>query len=165
LRLTYNKLTATELVEVGVKIEFKFQIIIFAFMDQTFGKKYKLCRQKLIDSVFKQGASVKQYPFVLHFLEVEETLEAPFQITISAPKRLFRKAHDRNRIKRLMRETVRRNKLILETHVETHKNLALFMVYTNKEEMPYDVLLRKTEQLFIQLIKKLEENDTSKIEQ
>jgi hypothetical protein len=39
------------------------------------------------------------------------------------------------------------------------------MVYTNKEEMPYDVLLRKTEQLFIQLIKKLEENDTSKNEQ
>lgn len=129
-------------------------------MDQTLGKKYKLCRQKLIESVFKQGASVKQYPFVLHFLEVEEKLEAPFQITISAPKRLFRKAHDRNRIKRLMRETIRKNKLILESFIEIeNRQLALFMVYTNKEEMPYDVLLKKTEQLFTQLIKKIQDNE------
>jgi ribonuclease P protein component len=134
-------------------------------MDQTFGKKYKLCRQKLIDSVFKTGTSVKQYPFVLHFLEVEETLDAPFQITISAPKRLYRKAHDRNRVKRLMRETIRKNKLILETFIETHdKHLALFMVYTSKEEMPYDILLKKTEQLFNQLVKKLEDNETNKIQ-
>ena len=132
-------------------------------MDQTLGKKYKLCRQKLIESVFKQGASVKQYPFVLHFLEVEEKLEAPFQITISAPKRLFRKAHDRNRIKRLMRETIRKNKLILESFIEIeNRKLALFMVYTNKEEMPYDVLLKKTEQLFTQLIKKIQDNELTK---
>ncbi len=132
-------------------------------MDQTLGKKYKLCRQKLIESVFKQGASVKQYPFVLHFLEVEEKLEAPFQITISAPKRLFRKAHDRNRIKRLMRETIRKNKLILESFIEIeNRQLALFMVYTNKEEMPYDVLLKKTEQLFTQLIKKIQDNELTK---
>ena len=132
-------------------------------MDQTFGKKYKLCRQKLIDSVFKQGAYVKQYPFVLHFLEVDEVLEAPFQITISAPKRLFRKAHDRNRIKRLMRETVRKNKINLETFItDNNKNLALFMVYTNREEMPYEVLLKKTEQLFSQLIQKIASNDTTK---
>ena len=132
-------------------------------MDQTFGKKYKLCRQKLIDSVFKSGNTVKQYPFVVHFMEVEEKLEAPFQMTISAPKRLFRKAHDRNRVKRLMRETIRKNKLILETFITTNnKQLALFMVYTAKEEMPYDLLLRKTEQLFIQLVNKFENNDTTK---
>jgi ribonuclease P protein component len=132
-------------------------------MDQTFGKKYKLCRQKLIDSVFKSGNTVKQYPFVVHYMEVEETLEAPFQITISAPKRLFRKAHDRNRIKRLMRETVRKNKLILESLIESNeKQMALFMVYTSKEEMPYDVLLRKTEQLFTQLVNKFETNDKNK---
>ncbi len=133
-------------------------------MDQTFGKKYKLCRQKLIDSVFKSGNTVKQYPFVVHFMEIEEKLEAPFQITVSAPKRLFKKAHDRNRIKRLMRETIRKNKLILETFIITNnKQLILFMVYTSKEEMKYDVLLKKTEQLFKQLVNKFENNDTTKI--
>ena len=133
-------------------------------MDQSFGKKYKLCRQKLIDSVFKSGNTVKQYPFVVHFMEIEEKLEAPFQITVSAPKRLFKKAHDRNRIKRLMRETIRKNKLILETFITTNnKQLVLFMVYTSKEEMKYDVLLKKTEQLFKQLVNKFENNDTTKI--
>lgn len=135
-------------------------------MDQTFGKKYKLCRQKLIDSVFKSGTTVKKYPFVVHFMEIEEKLEAPFQITVSAPKRLFKKAHDRNRIKRLMRETIRKNKLILETFITTNnKQLILFMVYTSKEEMKYDVLLRKTEQLFTQLVNKFENNDTKKNQQ
>jgi hypothetical protein len=53
----------------------------------------------------------------------------------------------------LLRETVRKNKLILETFLKEHQcQLALFLVYTNKEELPYDVLLRKTEQLFQKLI-------------
>lgn len=129
-------------------------------MNQTFGKKYKLCRQKLIDTVFKAGKVVKQYPFVVHFLEVEEKLDAPFQITISAPKRLFRKAHDRNRIKRLMKETVRHNKMTLENHIEkSNKNLILFMVYTNKEEMPLNVLMKKNAQLFENIVKQLNENE------
>lgn len=119
-----------------------------------------------MDEVFKKGTSVKQYPFVLHFLEAEEKLDAPFQITISAPKRIFKKAHDRNRVKRLMRETIRKNKLILESFLEkNNKQLALFMVYTAKEELPYDVLFRKTEQLFIQLVKQIKNNDLTKTQQ
>lgn len=129
-------------------------------MSQTFGKEYKLCRQKLIDLVFKSGKIVKQYPFVVHFLEVEEELDAPFQITISAPKRNFRRAHDRNRIKRLMRESIRLNKMILENQIsKNQKKLILFMVYTSKEEMPYTTLLKKNELLFDQIIKQIEEND------
>jgi hypothetical protein len=55
-----------------------------------------------------------------------------------------------------MRETVRKNKLILESFLkENQVQVALFLVYTNKEEMPYDVLLRKTEQLFSKLIVQL----------
>ena len=126
-------------------------------MNQTFGKEYKLCRQKLIDSVFKTGKVVKQYPFVVHFLEVDEKLEAPFQVTISAPKRNFRKAHDRNRIKRLMRETIRFNKMILEDKIsKSQKNIIMFMVYTSKEEIPFTTLMKKNELLFEQIIKHID---------
>jgi hypothetical protein len=56
-----------------------------------------------------------------------------------------------------MRETVRKNKLILESFLKENKvQVALFLVYTNKEELPYDVLLRKTEQLFQKLIVQLQ---------
>jgi ribonuclease P protein component len=126
-------------------------------MNQTFGKEYKLCRRKLIDGVFKTGKVVKQYPFVVHFLEVDEKLEAPFQVTISAPKRNFRKAHDRNRIKRLMRETIRFNKMILEDKIsKSQKNIIMFMVYTSKEEIPFTTLMKKNELLFEQITKHIE---------
>ena len=133
-------------------------------MDQTFGKEYKLCSQKKIESLFKTGKTVKKFPLIVHFQEVEETLSKPFQIVISAPKRIYRKAHDRNRIKRLMREAVRKNKTILESYlIPKNKNIILFLVYTNKEEIPIDVLLKKTEQLFNLVIQKIDQYEISNV--
>ncbi len=122
-------------------------------MDQSLGKEYKLCSQKIIQQIFEAKRSVKQFPFVLNYCFSELPSEKSFQIVIAAPKRIFRKAHDRNRIKRLCRETIRKNKYILEDYLsENKKQLALFFVYTNKEEMDYEVLLKKTETLFKKLI-------------
>ena len=133
-------------------------------MDQTFGKEYKLCSQKKIESLFKTGNTVKKFPLIVHFQEVEETLSKPFQIVISAPKRIYRKAHDRNRIKRLMREAVRKNKTILESYlIPKNQNITLFLVYTNKEEIPIDVLLKKTEQLFNLVIQKIDQDEISNV--
>ncbi|MDB0011393.1 ribonuclease P protein component [Crocinitomicaceae bacterium] len=133
-------------------------------MDQTFGKEYKLCSQKKIESLFKTGKLVKKFPLIVHFQEVEETLSKPFQIVISAPKRIYRKAHDRNRIKRLMREAVRKNKNILESYlIPKNKNIILFLVYTNKEEIPLDILLKKTEQLFNLVIQNIDQNEISNV--
>ena len=133
-------------------------------MDQTFGKEYKLCSQKKIKSLFKTGNLVKKFPLIVHFQEVEETLSKPFQVVISAPKRIYRKAHDRNRIKRLMREAVRKNKNILESYlIPKNKNITLFLVYTNKEEIPIDVLLKKTEQLFNLVIQKIDQDEISNV--
>ena len=82
--------------------------------------------------------------------------EKLFQIVIAAPKRIFRKAHERNRVKRLCKETIRKNKFILEDYLtENKQQLALFLVYTNKEEMNYEVLFKKTETLFKKLIPEL----------
>ena len=133
-------------------------------MDQTFGKEYKLCSQKKIESLFKTGKLIKKFPLIVHFQEVEETLSKPFQIVISAPKRIYRKAHDRNRIKRLMREAVRKNKNILESYlIPKNKNIILFLVYTNKEEIPLDILLKKTEQLFNLVIQNIDQNEISNV--
>ena len=125
-------------------------------MNEKFGKEYKLCSQKVIQSIFDAKKSVKAYPFLIHYSLLPLTSEASFQITVSAPKRNFKKAHDRNRIKRLMREAIRKNKLILEPFLlENKKQVALFMIYTAREEIPYDVLFKKTTLLFSQLIKEL----------
>jgi len=131
-------------------------ICIFVLMDQTFGKEYKLCSQKIIKAIFDEKQTIKQYPFVLNYTLLEIPAEKPFQMVIAAPKRIFRKAHERNRIKRLCRETVRKNKLILEDELNMkQKQAAFFLVYTSKEELSYEILLKKTELLFKKFVAEL----------
>ncbi len=131
-------------------------------MNEKFGKEYKLCSQKVIQSIFDEKKSVKAYPFLIHYSLIPLSSDASFQITVSAPKRNFKKAHDRNRIKRLMREAIRKNKLILEPFLlENKKQVALFMIYTAREEIPYDILFKKTTLLFTQLIKEITNETTN----
>ena len=56
----------------------------------------------------------------------------------------------------MMREAIRKNKLILEPFlIENNQQVALFMIYTAREEISYDVLFKKTTILFTQLIKEI----------
>jgi len=125
-------------------------------MNECFGKNYKLCSQKTIERLFKEGKSIRLYPFVVHFKELELPENQPFQLVFSAPKRIFKRAHERNRIKRLLRETFRKKKLILEEWLSTdQKQLALFVIYTGKEELPLQKLMVKTEQLLEKITQEL----------
>jgi ribonuclease P protein component len=131
-------------------------------MNERFGKAYKLCSQKIIESVFKKGKSVKVYPFVAYFQENELPEGQPFQLVFSAPKRIFRLAHERNRVKRLLRETLRKKKLLLEdVLVKQNKQLALFVIYTAREELPLEKLTARTEQLLVKITEELQ-HETNK---
>jgi ribonuclease P protein component len=131
-------------------------------MNERFGKSYKLCSQKLINAIFEKKKSIRCYPFVVHYALMGLPDNIPFQVTISAPKRTFKKAHDRNRIKRVMREAIRKNKLNLEPYLIEHNlQVALFMIYTAKEELDHNTLDKKTKQLFKQLIDEISKNQPS----
>ena len=133
-------------------------------MNEQLGKKNKLCSQKQIQAVFDLKTSLKYYPFVVHYGILPLPADVSFQVTVSAPKRHFKKAHDRNRLKRLMRESIRKNKLILEPLLlENGQQLALFMIYIAREELSLDFLQKKTKQLFKQLINEISKVPTSKI--
>lgn len=125
-------------------------------MNEKFGKEYKLCSQKAIEHLFQQETKVKNFPFVLHYTPMELPTPERFQVVISAPKRIFRKAHERNRIKRLMREVLRKKKHGLEDKLnEQSQQLALFLIYTSKDELSYAVLENKMEHLLQKLIQHL----------
>ncbi|WP_417264758.1 ribonuclease P protein component [Brumimicrobium sp.] len=124
-------------------------------MDERFGKKYKLCSKTVMASIFEKGKQEKAYPFLLRYLKADLKTDAKFQVVISVPKRKFKKAVDRNRIKRLIREAVRKKKYILEDAIESEdQQLALFLIYTASEEETYQRILNKIEVLFLRLVEK-----------
>lgn len=122
--------------------------------DFSFGKNYKLCSRRVVDELFEKGNIIKQYPLRLlhiknpaHFNE-----DTAFQIVISVPKKKIRKAHDRNKVKRMLREQVRINKHHIEQLLHKNKEkLALFLIYSESTILDYPILERKTKKIFQQL--------------
>lgn len=127
-------------------------------MNQSFGKAYKLCNKTIIDDIFESGTTVKAYPLLVKFKTVDLKSEIPFQIVISAPKRTFRNAFQRNRVKRLCTEAIRKNKTALELKLkEQNLQLGMFLIYSNKDVLTAQQLERKTQKLFNKLIEILNE--------
>lgn len=127
----------------------------------SFGKNYKLCSKQVIDELFNSGNTIKSYPLIAIYKQVEFNDETPFKIVFSAPKRTFRKAVQRNRIKRICREAVRMNKQILESYLnESKTQLALFLVYSSKDELNHSQLEKKVVKLFNALTQSLHEQQS-----
>ena len=82
-------------------------------MKQAFTKDERLHSLKLIEKVSTEGKSFFLKPFKIIVLPVELEGKYLAQVMMSAPKKKFPRAVDRNRIKRLMREAYRKNKFIL----------------------------------------------------
>lgn len=80
-------------------------------MSYSFPKSEKLCSKKRIEKLFRQGNSVQSFPLKMIFVRVDDLPEQiPFQVMVSVPKRHFKRAVHRNRIKRLLRESYRLQK-------------------------------------------------------
>src|SRR5476651_487329 len=76
----------------------------------TFKKEERLCNKKLIDGLFHNGSSFLCYPFKASWMFVDNTQQFPAQIVFSVAKKRFKRAVDRNLIKRRMREAYRLHK-------------------------------------------------------
>ena len=119
----------------------------------TFKKTEKLTSKKVMDEVFANGNTIKAFPFIVKYSLVEEQ-ESPVQLAISVPKRNFKKAVDRNKIKRLIREAYRLNKgTLVESMKMKNKNLAFFLIYSGKEKLTFS----RTEEKIKLLLKELKE--------
>lgn len=105
---------------------------------QTFKKAERLTSKKTIEELMKKGRSFHESPFKVIYLEIKLDTAFPAQIVISIPKRNFKKAVTRNKLKRRTREAYRKNKSLLYEALQKNKaQLAVMLVYTAKTEIEY----------------------------
>jgi len=100
-------------------------------MSYTFPKKEKLKSRKLIDQLFAEGKSISNFPIKLIYLQSELPEDVRIQTGVAVPKKNFKSAVKRNRIKRLLREAYRLNKQRVFNNSEG--NYAFLFLYLGKE--------------------------------
>ncbi|MEM8524163.1 MAG: ribonuclease P protein component [Bacteroidota bacterium] len=118
----------------------------------TFSKSERLKSTKTIEQLFKKGNSFAKYPLRLVWLKQEGELDAQVQVTFSVPKKKFKKAVDRNRIKRQMREVWRLNKHQLYEQLPK-QSFAFMFIYTAKEPFPYLELEKSMKKIIHKFVK------------
>ena len=124
-------------------------------MKFTYTKKEKLKSKKLIDLLFTEGKSVSAYPLRLVYLQTTFNDQAQIKTGVSVSKRNFKTAVDRNRIKRLMRESYRLNQANYFNNITTQ--YAFMILYIGKEKPTFTQIETKMKQMFEKFLSKVSE--------
>ena len=123
----------------------------------TYGKDEKLKSRKAIESLFTSGHSFTVYPIkLLYKLDVADKGDLKAGVAVST--RLFNKAVDRNRIKRLIRESYRTQKNELqETAKSQQLVLHVFFIYLDKSKTNYPAICETMKKCLDKLLLKLKD--------
>ena len=102
----------------------------------------------MIDEVFSKGAKLKGYPLIAVVHRCTLPKAVPVQLATQVSKRRYKRAVDRNRIKRLMREAWRRHKADLENELCSNgAQYAAVFIFVGKEMPTLQQLDRSTLEL------------------
>jgi ribonuclease P protein component len=126
-----------------------------------FGKKEKLKSRKQIEELFLNGKSFSVFPLraTYQFLPSNEPL---IQVGVTAGKKYFKRAVDRNRIKRLIREAYRLQKNnLMELLKQKQLNGYIFFVYTDKTVTSFSTIKEAMNKCLKRLEKLSEQNEIS----
>ena len=105
----------------------------------TFRKRERMVSNLLIEALFDNGKSLSVSAFPLR--AVYQMIErrdnhGPAQILISVPKKRFKHAVDRNRVKRQIREAYRRHKQLLWEEMAEDKEMLLGFIWLSDKHYP-----------------------------
>lgn len=126
----------------------------------TLGARERLKSRKQLDLLFQEGKSWNNGPLKLFYRFRESGPGIPvLQAGFGVSKRNFKKATDRNRIKRLLREAYRLQKADLqETLQQRQQAVDLFLLFTGRELPEQSFLEEKILQALNRLQKTTDES-------
>ena len=120
----------------------------------VFKKEERIVSNLLIETLFEKGnsLSLNAYPLRAVYVKTEHREGcAPVQLLISVPKKKFKHAVDRNRVKRQIREAYRNNKSLLEGTVEEGQMLLIAIIWLSDKHSA----TKEVEKRVISLLKQM----------
>lgn len=109
-------------------------------LKNSFKKNDRLKSSIEIDALYRENRFVISYPLKCYYSFSEKTAQQNvIRVAFSVPKRIFKHAVERNRIKRRMREAYRLNykNIFEEIITQNDKQLKLFVIYVGKEVLDF----------------------------
>ena len=122
----------------------------------TFKKEERIVSNLLIETLFEKGnsQSLSAYPLRAVYLKTEHREGcAPVQLLISGPKKKFKHAVDRNRVKRQIREAYRKNKALLEGTLDEGQMLLIAIIWLSDKHYATNEVEKRVINLLKQMAK------------
>jgi len=129
--------------------------------EKGFSKSERIVSQKLIDELFTSGQShsLTAFPlravYAMHAMAPQGKTHTPVQLLLSVPKRRFKHAVDRNRVKRQLREAFRKNKSMLAANVPEGQSVAMAFIWQSDKHFPSDDVDHRVVSLLQRIAKQL----------
>lgn len=118
----------------------------------TLNAAERLKSRKLMERVFKSGKRWNKYPFRVSYLFDDPPMEDSIKFGCSAPIRNFKKAVDRNRVKRLLKEAFRLEKhLLVDLLKQKNARLVIFVIYTAPDLPTFENIQSAIDELIVKL--------------
>lgn len=129
----------------------------------TLGKTERLKGRKQIERLFTEGKNFPLSPFRIYYL-ISPIIAGPragLQFGTGVSGKNFKRAVDRNRIKRLTKEAYRlQKKQLQETLKQKNLQLNVFFIYTSKELPVFNTMKEKVNVILNKLTKIADENNS-----
>ncbi len=129
---------------------------------EDFPKYERICKDNEINTLFNEGEGISVYPYRVIFLYKPNVNDrVTCRLLLSVSKKRFHHAFKRNRVKRLIRESWRKNKAKLyETCERDNISVDVALVYTATVIHSYDEMMNKTRKAIHEIVKHHETHQT-----
>jgi len=130
-------------------------------MNQTLSREERLRSRKWMERLRNNGVAVKMPSLILVYMPIDERVfpSTKMSVMFSVSKRLYKRAVDRNRVKRLMRESYRKQKEIIYPVVSAqHVHCLMQFIFTGKQLPEYPYVYSRVSELLKRMSKQLAAN-------